>query len=104
MNEISDTCLPIRAEYLLINILETTLFRGLFKETDGPRIIDKLNQATIRTIRDDGIGLNPNLNVLFLENLMEKVDELHSHILLSQIISTLDHKTFNLMTSDISIN
>ena len=83
LDEVCDRRLPITPEDLLINGLKTPLMGDLFEIADGASVIDELNKTTIRAVRDDGVRLHPDLDVLLLEDRVQQGDQLHGHVLLA---------------------
>ena len=80
--KVSDSCFPIIAKDLFIDIPKTPLMWYFLEIADSSGIINKLNETTIWAVWYNGIGFHPYFNILFDEYLVDKCDQLHSHILL----------------------
>lgn len=61
--------------------------RDLFEEADGAGVVDELDESAVPAVGDDGVGPDPDLDVLFLVDFVDEADELHGHVLLAQVVA-----------------
>ena len=83
LDEVSQRGLPVCTEDLLVDVFEASLSGDFFQVAYCSSIIDELDQTTVGTVRDYGIWSYPDLDILFLEDVIEQTYELHRHVLLS---------------------
>ena len=93
-------CLPVKPEHLFVDIAQIAFSWGLLQERDGPGVVDELDQPAVGTVGNDRVGLDPYFYVLLCEDLIDKRDQLHRHVLLSQIVPALDHVALDPMAFD----
>lgn len=72
LDKISDGGLPIGAKDLFIDISETSFVGHLLKVADGFGIVDKLDEAGVRTVGDYGVGFHPYFYILLLEYFVDE--------------------------------
>jgi hypothetical protein len=72
LDEVSNGCFPVRPEDLTVDIAKTSFIGYLFEVTDGLGVIDELDETTVRTVGDDGVGSDPDFYVFLGENLIEE--------------------------------
>lgn len=82
LDEVGDRSLPVFAEDLFIDHLETALARHLLEVADCAGIVDELNQSTIRTVGYDRVWSYPDFDVFLLEDIVDQRNQLHRHVLL----------------------
>lgn len=68
--------------------------------TNSPGIGHELNEPTITIEWYDFVGPDPYFNILVFGNLLDVLDQLHCHVLLPEIVPTLDHELPDSVTRD----
>ena len=89
--KVRDGCFPVHSEDLTIYITEASLVGDLLQVADSLCVINKLDETTVRAVRDDGVWSDPDLDVFFGENLVDEGNQLHGHVLLPEVIARFDH-------------
>jgi hypothetical protein len=87
LDEVGDRCLPVYSEDLFVDVFETAFVGDLFQVADGAGVVDEFDETAVAAVRDYGVGLYPDFDVLFLKDLVYEGDQLHRHVLLPQIIT-----------------
>lgn len=103
LGEIGHSGLPVESEDLFVDILQWLLTGFLLEVADCTCVINELNQATVIVERNDVIRPYPKFQVLFYSYLVDDPDQLHGHILLSKVISRLNHKRSNLVAGNLTV-
>jgi len=78
--------------------------RDLFQRVDGSSIIYKLNESTIKAIRNDRIGPNPNFSIFNFKDVAEKCNKLHRHTFLTKVVPWFHYIAFDLMTFYLTVD
>lgn len=87
LDEVGYGGLPVHTEDLFIDVFETALMRHLFQVAYCASVVYEFDEPAVSAKRNDGVGANPDFDVLFEEDLVDEADELHGHVLLPQVVA-----------------
>lgn len=103
LNEVRHCRLPIKSENLLVYVLQR-LFPWFFLQvTHSSGIIHELDKPAVVIKRDDVVRSDPELQILFNCDFVNESDQLHGHVLLSQIVPRFYHKGTNPVTGNVTV-
>ena len=104
LDEVGDAGLPVRPKDLSVDVVEAAFVANLFEVANGAGVVDELDQSAVAGVGHDVVGPHPDLDVFLFEDIPEEGDQLHSHVLLPQIVTGLHHEALDLVTLDVAVD
>jgi hypothetical protein len=103
LNEVRHCRLPIKSENLLVDVFQRLFAWFFLQVTHSSGIIHELNKPAVIIKRDDVVRSDPELQVFLNCDFVDESDQLHCHVLLSQIVSRFYHKGTNPVTRNVAV-